>query len=180
MNAEEFDNYAGKIVGRWQIVVGGMAFGAAGFLILALVVRIESPGMSPTPILTYVAAAWGLISVLGYLFLPSTITERGRRQIASGASRHMSDASVPDAAALSDAAQLLALYGQATIIRCATVEGGALLAGVAYMKEREGLALGIGIGLVLLVAAQIPTATRVKAWVVEQLAVIEQIRPPSV
>jgi hypothetical protein len=56
-------------------------------------------------------------------------------------------------------------------------EGAAMLAGIAYLLERNPIALGLTVLLLLGIAARFPTLPKVEAWVENQgLAVAEKRR----
>lgn len=180
MTGQAYDEHSRSRVRTLQIVVAAMALGALVFLLAGFFLPHEESAPFPKLILTYVSLAYGLIAVLGYVAVPGVLTAPGRKRIARSAHHHSGDESPPETLSASDARRLLALFAEVLIIRCAMVEGGALLAGLAYLIERQGFAFLVAAWMILLLVVQIPTATRVQRWVEEQLPLLEKLRPAAV
>lgn len=176
MNDREYDEHSRNRARTLQIIVAAMVLGALGFLVVGLVVPHEESAPLPELTLTYVALSYGLIAVLGYVAIPGVITAHGRKRIARGTHHHSGDESLPESLRSTDAGRLLTLFAEVLIIRCAMVEGGALLAGLAYLIERQGFAFLVAAWLILLLIVQIPTATRIQRWVEEQSHFVEELR----
>jgi hypothetical protein len=83
---------------------------------------------------------------------------------------------LPNAAELGDVAPLAAIYQTQTIIGAALIEGAAFLAGIAYMLEQRQISLYVAGALLVLIASQFPTVSRLEGWIENELAGIQQMR----
>ena len=63
-----------------------------------------------------------------------------------------------------------------TIIGGAILEGGGLLAGVAYLVEGRLLAVGVAVVMLFALALRFPTRARVEQQIAEQLELVQQDR----
>jgi hypothetical protein len=72
--------------------------------------------------------------------------------------------------------KLAPLYQTQLIIGAAILESGAFFAAIAYMVERNPLALATAIVLLGALAARFPTADRINAWLDRQLGLLQEER----
>jgi hypothetical protein len=171
---------------RLQIIVGAMLLGLVTFLVVILAVvpapkppAPPAPGegggpTQPLPVLTVTAYTFAVILLPLSLVVPKLLSDAQRSRIAVG---NRSPAGPPDAPATDDDISRLALVYQARkIVGVAMNEGAAFLALVAYMIERNSVALGLSLALIACVALRFPTRTAVANWINGQLELIRQER----
>jgi hypothetical protein len=60
------------------------------------------------------------------------------------------------------------------------LEGAALLAGLAYMIEKQIIALVVAAALITFLAARVPTITKLSEWIDERSDKLERIRSAAV
>lgn len=167
----------GAAVRTLQFIVGAMVICALVLLIVAMIVPVESASLADDealmPILTYCAAGFAPLALCGSFVLPAVLTSLGRNQITK--SERALESTGPKLGLVQDA-QLHGLYATITILRSAMVEGAALLAGVAYLLERQPVAAGVAVVLIFVLAFRMPTSARLEQWIQTQRRVLEQTR----
>jgi hypothetical protein len=161
-----------------QIIVTAVALGPLVYL--GVVVSMAPPAGPPAAqgglSSTLMACAMAAAAVTAWLVVPPLVTRKFRRQIAAGA-WPPTDASVDShAAPMSDAGKLGAVYNVRTIIAVALLEGATFFLVFAYQHERNPLALGVGVALMVGIALHLPTPTRVVEWVERQLVRLAEDR----
>ena len=72
-----------------------------------------------------------------------------------------------------DTGKLAFVYQTQLIIGSALCEGMAFFAAIAYMLERNPLALGMALILLACLAVRIPTRDRVNAWIDQQQSMLQ-------
>jgi hypothetical protein len=167
---------------RLQIIVGALLLGLVSFLVVILAVVPApkppaplAPGegggpTEPLPVLTVTAYTFAVILVPLSLVVPKLLSDAQRSKIAAGNRS-------PDAPGPADDVSRLALVYQARkIVGAAMTEGAAFLALVAYMIERNSVALGLSLALIVCVALRFPTRAAVASWIDGQLELIRQER----
>ena len=161
-----------------QIIVAAVAFGPAAFLgyVLSTAPAGAAAAGAGNVSLTYLACGAAVAAVIARLFVPPFIVRGFRRQIASGAWPPPGQAGASLAAPLSDAGKLAAVYSVRTIVSVAILEGAAFFTVLAYLQERDPLALGAAVLLMSIIAAHFPTRTRVAEWVETQLPQLDEDR----
>lgn len=118
--------------------------------------------------LTQIAYGLTAVAVAAWFSVLPLTARRFRRQIAAGTWPPLSQAADRLATPLSDAAKLCALYTMRTIIAVAILEGATFLLVLAYQQQREPTALGGAVGLMIMIAAHLPTRGRVAEWINRQ------------
>jgi hypothetical protein len=186
----------------YQIIVGAMIMGVATFLAIALFVTqvavnpapvlpgegaggaaIAAPGDSSLPVITYLAVASGLIVLVLSFVVPKINVARARRQMALEGPTPTTKGGLSEPKQLYPAGytgKLVQLYQTQLIIGAAMLEGGAFFAAVAYMVERNPLALATAIVLLGTLAARFPTSDRVNAWLDRQLGLLQEERQSAI
>lgn len=164
-----------------QVIVAAMAVGIAAFLALGLAVA-PSASRTSTPVITYVAGAFAPVAVAAGVATSMVISASGRKRIMAG--QRLITAAQPlgkgaEESLPTEKEQLYTLFAEVTIIRCACLEGAALLASLAYFLDRRPLAMVIASALVVLLLLRIPTASRLQRWADEQRRIIHQTRAPG-
>jgi hypothetical protein len=170
-----------------QIIIGAMIMGVAVFLAIVILVvpTIMAPGLPPgaggavagpvgpqVPLITYTAAALGAMGLVMSYVVPGLFVVSVRRQAARGG---WPDATagkpvLPGEDPLADAPRrLLPLYQTQLLVGAAIIEGMAFFATLAYMLERNKIALAIAGFLLGCLASRFPTADRINRWLERQL-----------
>jgi hypothetical protein len=181
-----------------QIIVSAMIMGVVCFLIIVmfLVPTAINPGPAPVaggpgapnipqlagpgvPLFTYLALGMGIAGLVLSFVVPSVFVASARRKIAKGmwTPPATSDAAqFARFAAAGDTGKLAVVYQTQLIIGSALSEGMAFFAGLAYMLERNPLALGMALILLAGLAVRIPTRDRVNAWIDQQQSRLQMER----
>lgn len=164
-----------KTVRVLQIIVGAMCLGAIAFLVVAWFAPMTRK--SDQPVLSYLAPAIGLVAVPLSFVLPVIMMGQARRKIAGGelGANLPSNNPVP-----TEKDQLYGTFSTVTIMGSSLLQGALLLAILAFMIERQSIALATALVLLLLLLARIPTRHRVDVWIEEQTRLIERIRSEQV
>lgn len=167
-----------------QIIVGAMIVGVAALLVVAQVVGPGTVGgsrqASDMPVLTYVAVACGGMLLVMSFVIPGLIVGSERRKIAadtaetccSGRDEIQFNAEIYERTG--SPGRLLGLLSTVTIIASAMVEGGGMLAGVAYLVEGQTLAAATAAVLILALVLRFPTRNRTEQWIADQTDLLRQ------
>jgi hypothetical protein len=75
---------------------------------------------------------------------------------------------------LGDAGTLYGVYQTKTIVGAALLEGVAFLSITAFLLEGTWIALGVGVGLAVVVLTMFPSAPRAAEWVEGQMRRIQE------
>jgi hypothetical protein len=150
-----------------QIIAAAMMMGIVGALAIFLFLVTTQ---QKRPIVTELADLQAISIVALVLFatnaplslvLPGLVTTNSLRQLATSTSA---------------VDRLLALRQTTLIIGLALVEGAAMLACIAFFLECHVLDLVVvGLALILMLA-RFPTRNRVRAWLAQQLAALEELQ----
>jgi hypothetical protein len=188
MNEIPWQERVSKRVLPLQIIVAALVAGCTFFLVIALVVPpgqgrdAAGDAAQPQLMLTWIGLAFVAAIVVARAVVPTVIVRTGRRRIAQGTFQlpqpHvMSQGEGREPLEeLSNAGPLFMLYQTKTIIGAALFEGATFFMIVVYLVERQTLALGIAIALILAVAAHMPTRTGVVHWIDDQLRFVDDER----
>ncbi len=163
-----------------RVIALAIIGGIVGLLVIVLAVipARNGPGIGPpgferlflSLVAVLLLVACGAVSVL----LPRLLTQSALRKIARGIWQPPPQANPADYA--SDAARLLAVRQTSLIVGLAPLEGAALFGCIAYMMERQPLALAVvGVAL-LLILIQFPTQGREEAWLERQTEWLAETR----
>ncbi len=167
------------IVRTLQIIVGALVAGCLTFAGVVIAQSGAFPAKDEPLMITYVGFIFAAMALVAHIVVPGIIVAQGRRKIARGTW------SLPQQAATQaklkafieqagDAGKLWMLFNVKTIVAAATLEGATFFMLVAVMLEGSPLALAAAMALVLGVALQFPTRTRVIHWIDAQLQRLEQ------
>ena len=164
-----------------QIIVAALAAGVGTFFAIVL---ISSPKGQPAagapvePLIAYLAAAFALAAIIVWAVMPRVIAGRIRQAIVDG--KPVPAAGLSGNLPMTDErlqiSPLVTMYQTPLIIGSAILEGAALFNLIAYMIERQQMSLIVAGALLLLMLSQIPTVSRLEAWVEGELATIDQLR----
>lgn len=165
----------------FQLIVGAMAIGVVAFLAVALILRATTnrapPAEGEQPLVTYIAVAYGIGTILVGPYLSRSITACGRRRVG----READDAAAALATAKetpagdepNKAAKLFEVFRVKVLIGAAMDEAAGLFACIAYFIEGRFVAAGLTVILVLSLLMNMPTAHRTENWLAEQLRLLE-------
>lgn len=172
----------GSTTRKLQIILGSMAVGVAIF-IGVVVFAIPGPerGGGGVPDRPGPVAALPALSVAAYTFtaillplsfvIPGVVAESLRKKLAAGKFTPQAGSS-----AMGDVDSLAAIYQTRTIVGAALNEAPAFLAAIAYMIERDPIALGLAMALLGVLVARVPTVPRAATWFDDQRARLEADR----
>jgi len=188
MNDTDWRERIAKLVRIPQIIVAALVAGCVFFLVVVLLVP-GGPGPAaggdaarPQPVLTWIGLVFVATIAIVRAVVPTVMVRNGRRRIAQGTfqppqarvkSHQKAQQQLEE---MGDAGQLFGLYLIKTIIGAALPEGATFLMLIAFMTERQTLALGVAVALILAVAAHLPTRTGVIHWIEDQLRLVEAER----
>ena len=181
-----------------QIIVIALIMGVSIFLLITLflVPAAINPGPAPAaggpgapalppldgpgvPLITYLAVGMGITGLVLSFIIPTVIVTSARRKIAKGTWTPTAMSDPTQTAKLypaGDTGKLAFVYQNQLIIGSALCEGMAFFAGVAYMLERNPLALGMALVSLVCLAIRIPTRDRVNAWIDQQQSMLQTER----
>lgn len=166
----------GETVRLCRIIELALVAGVAVFLaIVALWARAERPfdaqPWTVTGPLSLLAIGYAAVVVALHLVIPGQIVAGGRRALARG-DRLAGAGPAPQA----DQVGLLGLYRTSFIVGSALVEGGALLATIAYLLEGKAPTLLVALALGALLLVRVPSRGGLEAWLERQGERLEQER----
>jgi hypothetical protein len=178
------------IVRTCQIIVSALIMGVTTFLLISLflvptainpgpALVAGGPGVPPlpqlagpgVPLITYIAVGMGIAGLVLSFVIPSMIVASARRKIAKGMWTppvKQDPTKLAQILPAGDTGKLAFVYQTQLIIGSAICEGMAFFAAIAYMLERNTLALGMALILLACLAIRFPTRNRVNAWIDHQ------------
>jgi hypothetical protein len=119
----------------------------------------------------------GIAGLVLSFIIPGVVVASARRQIAKGIWTPMSDPTKSGKIyPAGDTGKLAVVYQLQLIIGSALCEGVAFFAAIAFMLERNPLALGMAVILLVCLAIRIPTRDRVNAWIDQQQSMLQTER----
>jgi hypothetical protein len=185
-----------------QIIIGAMIMGVVTLLAITLFVTqvgvnpapalpgegaggaaIAAPGDSSLPVITYLAVASGLIVLVLSFVVPKVNVAQARRRMALEGPTATTEVGPSEPKQLYPASytgKLALIYQTQLIIGAGMREGAAFFATIAYMVERNPLALATAIVLLGALAARFPTADRINAWLDRQLGLLQEERQTAI
>jgi hypothetical protein len=186
MKIDETENYAASIR-VMQIIVGSLTAGVVIFGVLVLTVldggrrppAANLPTILGLPLLTALAAGFGVISLVASFVVPRFVVESGLRGIAGGATADETkpvESGQRQVYPANDLGRLMPLYQSQLIIASALNEGGALFGLIAYMIEGHVAALATAGALVAVLLSRFPIAERVQGWLDAHLERLAELR----
>jgi hypothetical protein len=183
-----------------QIIVLALIMGVASFLAIVMFLVPTSinpapapapaaggpgapalPGMAGTtmPLITYIAVGMGVAGLVLSFVIPSVIVASARRKIAKGTWTPPATRDLTQPAQIypaGDTGGLAYVYQTQLIIGSALSEGMAFFATIAYMLERNPLALGMALILLASLIIRFPTRGRVNAWIDQEQSKLQKER----
>jgi hypothetical protein len=155
-----------------QIVAAAIMTGLAVFIVIAHFVGQNNPPPAPgrTPVVTYLSLVLIVSAVPMAFVVPMTIERAAVQNVA----RQAGPAGSPDDPAL--IGRLLAVRQTSLIVSLALIEGAGFFSAIAYLIEREPLALGGALGALVLMATRFPTFAAVAAWLQRQKEAVAALR----
>lgn len=164
-----------------QLIAVAMVFGVVSFLGVAMFVK-GLPN-APATMKTYVLLGCTL-PMLGVRFvLPDMVATAARRRIAEGTWQPPRTEDGNPAQALElieqtgDAGRLAYSFLTRTILCTAPLEASAMLAVFAFLLEASLVALVAALVWIVVLAAQIPTESRLQHWLENQLELLRREKP---
>jgi hypothetical protein len=167
-----------------QFVIGAMVTGLVVFLGIdvAMAWAIAPPVAGGVPILSIVALGFTALILVLYFVIPQMIVRNGRRAILRGTFRlHRARGLFGElvgepAAEVGNRVKLAALFQTKLIAGAALLEGAAFFWLVLYFVEQSPLSLCAAIVLIVFLALQTPTRSRLIHWIEDQLRQLESER----
>jgi hypothetical protein len=181
-----------------QIIVSALIMGVTTFLLITLflVPTAINPGPAPVaggpgvpalpplagpgvPLITYIAVGMGIAGLVLSFVIPRVIVAGARHRIAKGMFKPLVTDELAQPTQIypaGDTGKLAFVYQTQLIIGSAICEGMAFFAAIAYMLERNILALGMALILLACLAIRFPTRDRVNAWIEQQQSMLQSER----
>jgi len=182
MNAASWEEQVAGYVKILQVIVGALAAGCVFFLAIVLVVG-PGAGNAADPrslMLSCVAAAFLGAASGARSVVPGFLVRAGRKNIARGTfpagQAAVQGESQQTPSPERDAVMLFTLFQAKTIAGAAILEGTTFFVLIAYMVERFAPLLAVAVVLILLIAAHMPTRSRVVGWIENQLRLVDEER----
>ncbi len=185
MNEAAWQERVSKRVWVLQTIVAALVAGCTFFLVIALFVpgpAAHGGGGERSSALTYIAMVFLGATVVIRCVVPTLVVRKGRGAIARGTFSLPQGRQTPlqgdreELEQMGDAGRLFVLYQTKTIVGAALIEGVTFFMTIAYLTERNTVALAIAVALILAVAAHMPTRAGVIHWIEDQLRLVEQER----
>ncbi len=185
MSVSQYRNDFAGPMKTLRIIILAMVMGVFMFGAVAVFVRVGASNDASVagdgiPILTYIALAFGAMSVLMRLVVPGVIVSASRRKIAGGDFDRSGTcggvASSRPAADTADAGKLMTVYVLRTIIAGAILEGACLLAIVAHFVDGSIATIVVAGVLAVGILALLPTWTAVEQWLDDQMRLLREER----
>ena len=164
-----------------QIIVTALLAGLLCFLVITTVIDLgpkpaAAPGAAapepPMPIFTYLAVASGAMLLPMSFVVPVLVSKKQRQAMLSGqASDGPRPATAPGVrswGANTPIGGLPAAFLIQLVMGCAISEGAAFFALVAYLLEKNPLALTMALLLIAAIIMRFPTSGRVGRWIEQQ------------
>jgi hypothetical protein len=163
-----------------QIIVGGLLAGLLCFLVITTVIDVgpkpaAAPGAAavepPMPIFTYLAVASGVMLLPMSFVVPVLVSKKQRQAMLSGQTAGgASPTTAPGVpwGAKTPIGGFPAAFLIQLVMGCAISEGAAFFALVAYLLEKNPLALTMALVLIAAIISRFPTSGRVGRWIEQQ------------
>ncbi len=161
----------GRITVISQLIDGAII---APALILVAVASLLDLGITNLVVpLTYIAVAVAIPLVIASVLIPRLIAARQRRSIADGTwvapqGGNRPNAGTPAESLDTDIGKLATVYLTQFIVGVSTISGAANFAGIAYLLEKNPIAVALALAIIFLLILRFPTRRRVELWIEEQ------------
>lgn len=184
-----------KVTRTGQIIVGALIAGVVVLLAVASLIDVRPKANAPPgavaaagadrngtgSLITYTALAFAAVLLPVSFVVPGLIAQQNRRAIAAGKWIPPGQGGPPDRqinpeALATDAGKLAVVYQVQHIIGAAMNEGVAFFAGIAYLVEKNPIALGLAVLLLGGLVVRFPTSGRVALWIDQQQQTLIQER----
>jgi hypothetical protein len=170
-------DFVRRSVRTMQIIVGALAGGVLLFLVIVVFLATANVRhQMGQPIITYAAIGMAVAVIVGWLIVPAVIAAQMKKSVIEKSSGQPDPRAPVANADLGDVPPLVAIFQTRTIIAAALLEGAAFFACIAYMLERQPIALAAVGVLLLLILSQMPTVGRVESWLETELSIVSQLR----
>ena len=165
------------LVRTMQIIVAALTVGCFGFLVVAVAVVGGPKEPSETPLFTYLFSALAVCLVLARFIVPGIFIAQARKKIRQGTwTSPVQHIEADWAKQNSDIGKLTQVLVSRTIIAAAILEGAVFMLLTAYFVEQSSLSLILAVLLIIALAAQISTRSRVEGWLDEQMRLLDEER----
>lgn len=153
-----------------QIIVGALVTGCVVFLAITQVVDHQGEALDKgqTPIQTYIAIVYAVMSLAARVVAPGVMVSAGRKRIVGAGDEDLDESRVRES--------LMQLLLTKTIVGAAIIEGATFFMLIAHMIEGMPLTLVLAVALIVVLAFHMPTRSGVTHWIEDQLALIDQER----
>ncbi|MFI5458033.1 MAG: hypothetical protein ACHRXM_21545 [Isosphaerales bacterium] len=193
MSAISDQDWITNVIRTSQIIVGALIAGVLTFVAIAFMVDLRPNRQAGVQaeaganagvragaqfaltdsIITYTAVAFAAVLLPLSFVVPNLVTRQSLRAIAGGLSPFPSPSNpaVPATGPQmpqTETGKLAALYSSNLIIGAALNEGLTFFAAMAYLIEKNPIALGLSLLLIAVLIARFPTAGRVERWIEQQ------------
>ncbi|OHB70022.1 MAG: hypothetical protein A2V70_18400 [Planctomycetes bacterium RBG_13_63_9] len=156
-----------------QIITGALVAGCVFFLVIALVMVNQGLGAAaqagPT-VITYVALAFTVVVVLARLIVLNKMAAAGRQQLG----RNVGPTETQSSDGIPAPGNLTRLYFTRMVVSGALIEGPAFFLLISYLVEQTSASLIAAILMIIALAFQMPTRTRMREWIESQRTQAEQ------
>jgi hypothetical protein len=192
MNDAAWQDQLPRFVRTLQIIVAALAVGGLSFLAVARLVSQFSPpgvGAGGQTMTLVIAPIFLLGCLVARVVAPTMIVRNGKRKILRGSFQMprvefplpqgqivAADEARESLESMGDAGALLVLFQAKTIISVAIIEGATFFLLVVYLKERQLVAMGVAVALILAIVAHFPTRSGTVHWIEDQLRFLEDER----
>jgi hypothetical protein len=166
-----------------QVIVVAMTGGCLMFAVVAILLNLQDGPMAAqpgSPIVTYIALAVMVSMLIAFVVARAVLNGQARRSLLTIADRELDDSSDPCPRALPESSEvvriLLGAFQTRLLMGAALLEGAAFFLLISYLLEGSPLALASALFLILGIALQFPTQSRVAGWIEKQLQSIHNER----
>ncbi|NOY40548.1 MAG: hypothetical protein GXP26_01750 [Planctomycetes bacterium] len=168
--------YVNKVTLMLQIITVAMA---TGVLVFAGVVMLlfQDDGQQDKdfqPLITYVAAAFGIVALLSATVVPRLMDANTRKNFLAGNLPQMKNQMPP--AETGEVGLLVAMYQVRLIVGVAILEGAAFFNVIANMLEGQAISLAMVALLLVAIFFNFPTRSSIENWIAMQCRTIEELR----
>ncbi len=168
--------YVNKVTLMLQIVTIALATGVLVFVgvVMVLFQNDDPQDKDFQPLITYAAAAFGIVALLASTVVPRLMDANTRRNFVAGNLPQMKNQMPP--AGTGEVGLLVAMYHVRLIVSVAILEGAAFFNVIANMLEGQAISLAMVALLLVAIFFKFPTRSSIENWVEMQCRTIEELR----
>lgn len=168
--------YVNKVTFTMQIITVAMATGVLVFagVVIVLFQNDDPQEKDFQPLITYAAAAFGIVALLSATVVPRLVGANTRRNFVAGNLPQMKNQMPP--AETGEVGLLVAMYQVQLIIGVAILEGAAFFNVSANMLEGQTISLVMAALLLVAIFFKFPTRGSIENWINDELKSIEKLR----